>query len=513
VVAAGEAVIGRALAKARLGLARDLTLGSLMERLAAAHGDRRLVEDAASGRPLSFGAAAVRVDRWAGALHARIDPGDRVVLATPNTYDQVLLALAVCRAGGLAVPVNARMRPEEVDHVVRDAGAALVLHHAQDLPDAAPLGWSASARPGDIAALFYTSGTTGSPKGVELTHRGLLGELGRSALLPLGLRHDEAVMGLPIAHIMGFSATLGFACAGVPVLFFERFDAASVLDAIEARRSSVFIGVPAMYRLLLDAGASQRDLTSVRLWLSGADVLPAEVAAQFKAFGATATLPVLGPIGDAAVVEGYGMAELAGAVAGKVDLPVPLLGRLLPGDALGLPLPGYRLRVVDAEGRDAKRGEVGELWVKGPGVAKGYWGDADATHSLLTDDGWARTGDLAVRGPFGTVRFAGRVKDVVKSGGYSVYAVEVESALRTHPAVAEAAVVGLPDERLGEVPAAAVRLHRGAKASEADLLAHCREHLSGYKCPHQVLLVAHLPHNGTQKVDKRAVAALFTSHP
>lgn len=502
-------MIGRAVARARFGLSRAHTLGTLMESLAAVHGDRRLVEDAASGRPLSFGAAAIRVDRWAGALHSRIAPGDRVVLATPNTYDQLLLSLAVCRAGGLAVPVNARMRPDEIDHVVDDAGAALVLRHAHDLPDAAPLGWCASARPGDIAALFYTSGTTGTPKGVELTHRGLLGELGRTALLPLGLRRDEAVMGLPMAHIMGFSAALGFACAGIPVLFFERFDATAVLDAVEARHSSVFIGVPAMYRLLLDAGAPQRDLTSIRVWLSGADVLPAEVAAQFKAFGATVTLPVFGPVGDATVIEGYGMAELAGAVAGKVDLPVPLLGRLLPGDALGLPLPGFRLRVVDEDGHDAGRGEVGELWVKGPGVAKGYWGDADATHALLTDDGWARTGDLAVKGPFGTVRFAGRVKDVVKSGGYSVYAVEVESALRTHPAVAEAAVVGRPDERLGEVPVAAVRLHRGAKASGSELVAHCREHLSGYKCPHDVRIVTHLPHNGTQKVDKRAVARLF----
>jgi long-chain acyl-CoA synthetase len=502
-------VIARSVATVRLALGNDTTLGSLMDRLGSAYGERRMVEDALTGRPTSFRAAADRVDRWAGALHGRISTGDRVVLATPNGYDQLLLSLAVSRAGGLAVPVNSRMRPDEVDHVVADAGASLVLRHGGDLPDSPPLGWSAAAKPADVAALFYTSGTTGKPKGVELTHRGLIGRVTRAAVLPTWLRHDEVVMGLPIAHIMGFSSALGFACAGLPVLFFERFEPAAVLDAMEARRSSVFIGVPAMYRLLLDAGAQQRDLTSVRIWLSGADVLPPEVAAQFKAFGATATLPVLGPIGDAAVVEGYGMAELAGAVAGKVSLPIPLLGRLLPGDALGLPMPGYKLRVVGADGRDAKRGEVGELLVSGPGVAKGYWGDAEATHDLLTDDGWARTGDLAVRGPFGTIRFAGRAKDVVKSGGYSVYALEVESTLREHPAVAEAAVVGLPDERLGEVPAAAVRLHRGLRASDADLIGHCREHLSGYKCPQRLVIVDELPRNGTGKVDKRAVAALF----
>jgi acyl-CoA synthetase (AMP-forming)/AMP-acid ligase II len=503
-------VIGKAVARVQFGLRRDHSLGTLFERLAAAYGDRRLVEHGETGRRTSFREAAALVDRWAGALHARIGASDRVVVATRNTYDQLLVCAAVARAGGIAVPVNERMRAEEIDHVVADAAAALVVGSPDDLDGHEPLGWAVPAGPGDVAALFYTSGTTGSPKGVALSHRALIGELSRTALLPLVGRRDEAIMGLPLAHIMGFSAALGFAAAGIPVVAFERFDAEAVLDAIAGRRASVFIGVPAMYRLMLDAGAAGRDLTSVRLWLSGADVLPPDVARQFQTFGATVSLPLLGAVGDAVVAEGYGMAELAGAVAGKVRLPLPFVNRLLPGDALGVPLPGFTLRVVGDDGCDVRPGQVGELWVKGPGVAAGYWGDASATSRLLTDDGWARTGDLAVRGPLGSVRFAGRSKDVVKHGGFSVYAVEVEEVLQRQPVVAEAAVVGVADPRFGEQVAAAVRLVPGATAEPDELMAACRQHLAHYKCPTWLLIVDDLPRNGTGKVDKGEVRALFT---
>src|SRR5205807_147352 len=175
---------------------------------------------------------------------------------------------------------------------------------------------------------------------------------------------------------MGFAAILGLACAGIPVYFLPRFRPDEVLDAIESRRASIFIGVPAMYRMLLEAGAEQRDLSSVRAWGSGADAMPSELAAKFKSLG----------------------------------------------------------------------------------VTKGYWGDTVATEAALTDDGWLRTGDLVRRGVLGAVVFEGRKKDVIKHGGYSVYALEVERVLEDHPDVVEAAVVGMPDERKGEIPVAAVRL-------------------------------------------------------
>lgn len=495
------------LARVRLGFARDITLGTFLERLAGLYDRRVLVEEASVGRILTYRDAAAEVDRWAGAIRDRISSGDRVVLATPNYYDQLLLSLAVCRADGIAVPVNPRMRDEEIDHVIADAGAELVVHDPTDLGAGQPLGQACKADPREIAALFYTSGTTGSPKGVELTHRGLLGELVKGALLPTELLRAEAVVGLPIAHIMGFSALLGFAAMGLRAYFLERFRPDEVLDALEQRRSAMFIGVPAMYRMLLDAGAERRDLKSVRVWMSGADAMPRELAHRFQRLGASAELPGIGPIGEALFVEGYGMAELAGGVAGRVDLPGP--GRRLFGGALGLPLPGYHLKVVGDDGRPIRHGRVGELWVKGPGVTLGYWGNPEASAELLTPDGWVRTGDLARRGLLGTVSFAGRVKDVVKHGGYSVYAVEVEQVLQRHPAVAEAAVLGLPDERFGEVPVAAVRLKPAATATAEEIVAFGREHLADYKAPRRVAFVDEFPRTGSQKVQKRELRTLF----
>ena len=361
-----------------------------------------------------------------------------------------------------------------------------------------------------MAALFYTSGTTGKPKGVELTHRGLLGSVHVSALLPgLQLRRDEAVISLPIAHIMGFAMLVGLAGAGIPTYFLPHFRPDDVLDAIEGRRATVFVGVPAMYRMLLDAGAEQRDLSSVRAWGSGADVMPPELAARFRKLGAAARLPIVGAVGDAIFFEGYGLAESGGAVAMKLRLP--LVDRLLPGDSVGTPLPGYHMKVVDEDGRPVRAGQVGELLVKGPGITSGYWGDASATDAVLTDDGWLRTGDLASPGPFGSVRFAGRSKHVIKRGGYSVYAVEVEAALERHPAVTEAAVIGLPDPRLGEVPAAAVVLRPGSRVTPRELIAFAGEHLAEYKVPVEVVVLDDLPRTGTKKVQKERLRERFTA--
>lgn len=485
---------------------RDLVLGTVMERLAEIHGDARLVtQPGRSPFELTHAEAAALVAEWAGGVAERIGRGDRVVVAVPNGYEVLLLCLAVSRAGGVPVPVNARMRPEEIDHVVADSGADVVLRSVGELPDAAPLERAAPAGPDELAALFYTSGTTGRPKGARLTHRGLVGSLTASALWPSGLRRDEAVLSLPVAHIMGFAGLLGLAGAGIPAWFLPTFRAEAVLDAIESRRPSLFIGVPAMYRMLLEAGAEQRDLSSIRVFISGADVMPQELAARFKRMGSSAC--VLGrSVGEAAFVEGYGMVESAGGAAVRFSPP----GFSLPFiDGVGLPLPGYRFRVIDDLGREVPPGVVGELLLKGPGVLEGYHGDEKATASALTPDGWLRTGDLARRGPLGGVVFAGRKKDVLMVGGYSVGAGEVESALEAHPDVLEAAVVGLPDERMGEIPVAAVRLRRGSSTTPEHLVGWAAEHLSSYKAPRRIVVVDELPRTGTSKVQKSEVRELF----
>jgi acyl-CoA synthetase (AMP-forming)/AMP-acid ligase II len=488
----------------------DTVLGNVLERVAAHNGARRLVEEADGGLNVTYAQAAKRVRRWAGGVAAAVERGDRVVIATPNGYEMLLLCLAVSRGGAIPVPVNPQLTKPEFDHVVKNSAAKLVIRAATDVDGHDPLATEVPAEPGDIAALFYTSGTTGKPKGVELSHRSLVGTLARAgAMPPLLTGRFEAVLALPVAHIMGFAALLGLACAGIPVYLLPRFHPVRVLDAIESRRAQMFIGVPAMYRMLLEAGAEDRDLTSIRVWASGADAMPPELAARFKKLGATVTLPIVGPVGEAAFLEGYGMVELGGGAAAKISPPFLDVG--LGSDALGFPLPGYSFQVIDPEtGERLPAGRTGELLIRGPGVTSGYWGDAGATAATVTDDGWLRTGDLARLGPFGTVLFEGRAKDVLKVGGYSVYALEVERVIEEHPDILEVAVVGLADERRGQVPAAVVRLADDATLDPDALRAFAAERLADYKVPIRWLAVDELPRTGTNKVKKTELPALFS---
>ena len=491
-----------------LALKGDFTLGNLLERIAAHNGDRRLVEEADGGLNLTYAQAAKRVRRWAGGIAAKTTPGDKVVVAAPNGYEMLLLCLAASRAGAVPVPLNPQLTKSEFDHVVSNSGAALIVRSATEVDGKPPLADEVAVDPGDVAALFYTSGTTGKPKGVELTHKALVGSLGRAAAIPPALLRFEAVIALPVAHIMGFAALLGLAAAGIPVYLLPKFNPVKVLDAIEQRRAAMFVGVPAMYRMLLEAGAEERDLRCVRMWGSGADAMPPELAATFKKLGATVTLPVIGSVGEAAFFEGYGMVELGGGAAAKVSPPFLDLG--LGSDAFGFPLPGYQFKVIDPEtGEQLPVGRTGDLLIKGPGVTKGYYGDEEATAATVTEDGWLRTGDIARLGPFGSVLFEGRSKDVIKSGGYSVYALEVERAIEEHADVLEAAVVALPDARNGEVPGAVVRLRDGVELDPEVLTAFAAERLADYKVPRRWLAVDELPRTGTDKVKKRELIARF----
>jgi acyl-CoA synthetase (AMP-forming)/AMP-acid ligase II len=498
-----------ALDRAALVVRRDQTLGTIMERLAKINGRRPMVDEADGGLRLTYVQASKRINRWAGGIAAKTQPGDRVVIATPNGYEMLLLSMAASRAGAIPVPVNAQMRAEEVRHVTDDSSAALVVRSANEVDGSEPLTTAHPASSDDVAALFYTSGTTGKPKGVELTHKSLVGQVAVAAAMPANvMMRGGAVLSLPVAHIMGFVSILAMACAGIPVYFIAKFRPTEVLDAIESRRASIFVGVPAMYRMLLEAGAESRDLSSVRAWGSGADAMPAELAATFKSLGATANLPFVGPIGQALFFEGYGMVESGGGAAVKASPPMLSLGL---GESLGFPMPGYKFRVVDEEGKDVGGGQIGELLLRGPGVTKGYWGDTAATEAALTEDGWLRTGDLARKGVMGAVVFAGRKKDVIKHGGYSVYALEVERTLEEHPDVLEAAVLGMPDGRKGEVPVAAVRLKPGAVFDEDALRTWTDERLSEYKVPQRIVSVDELPRTGTNKVQRQELLSLFTS--
>ena len=490
-----------------------VTLGSLMERIAAIHGDRPMVSERSmrgSGEALtlSFDDAALMVDRWAGWFSEQIERGDRVVLATPNGYGQFLATLAVARAGGIPAPVNPHMAPSEVAHVIADTDAALVVRSTAEIGASAGLGEDRSIGDDEIAALFYTSGTTGKPKGAALSHRGLVGQMGSFSLLPVEMLEPlsggpiEALLALPVAHIMGFVSVISAAVAGIRVRSIPSFNPVVVLDEIETRRCSVFVGVPTMYRMLDAANAEDRDLKSIRVWVSGADVMPTALAEKFKAMGSSVKLPFLGYRGEALFVEGYGMVETGGGAMAKISPPFSSIGL---GSSLGFAMPGYRFRVVDEGNKPVGFGVAGELQLRGPGVLRGYWGDAAASAGVMTDDGWLRTGDQVVRNPLGGFSFQGRSKNVLKVGGYSVYPPEIESIIEEHPSVVEAAVVGAPDDRLGEVPWAAVTLQPGSRVRPDTIRRWTEKRLAEYKTPRRVIVVAELPHTGTGKVQRDQV--------
>jgi acyl-CoA synthetase (AMP-forming)/AMP-acid ligase II len=538
----------------RLRLAQDsnLTLSSLPSRLAAAHGNRLLAVEGISAQ-WSANDVDRLTARWCSALSKVLVPGERVVVALPNGYEFFMACLAVCRAGGVAVPVNDRTTADELAHVVLTSGASVLVRTVEDLQSPLRLEASLKAKnapnsrgnikgrsetkvestdgepkdqpkdqnladgalhwptsPFDVAAIFFTSGTTGKPKGAELSHRGLLAGTQKLAAVPMNLRSDEAIVALPVAHIMGFAAYLGAALMGMQLYVHERFSATEVLDSIETRRASGFIGVPAMYRMLEEAGAASRDLSSVRLWMSGADAMPPELVRSFQSYGATVKIPFLGTsVGEAAFIEGYGMVELSGGAAVKVT--PPFAGSLL-SKPIGIPLPSNQLRVVDDNNNQVRINQVGELLVKGPGVLQRYRNDEAATDATMTADGWLRTGDLAKRQPFGAVEFVGRAKDVIKVGGYSVFAAEVQAVLETFDGVAEASVVGLPDTRMGETVAVALRQLSDAPPIDLEAVKIlATEKLAKYKVPRHWLIVDELPRTGSSKVQRQAVRDLFVS--
>lgn len=503
-------MILRSMRRARFALGGHVNLATFAHEMASIWGDRPMATDAESNSTITYRDAAATVDEWARRIAPRISVGNPVVVSVPGGIEQFLMCLAVARAGGLPAPVNPQMQPFEIDHVIADSGAELNISSVRDLTkgrrkQAAELP-KIRVEKSDVAALFYTSGTTGHPKGAALSHAALIGQMSTAALFPAEMAAGEVVIALPVAHIMGFIALVGLATAGLDTHVHSRFHATDVLDAIEHRHASAFIGVPAMYRMMWEAGAEQRDLKSIRVWMSGADVMPGDLARRFKAMGAAVELPVLGALGEASFVEGYGMVEVGGGVAAKISPPYSAIGM---GDSVGFRLPGYHFKVVDPQDRDVPVGSTGELWVKGPGVLRGYWNDPAATAEVVTDDGWLRTGDLVRRGLFGTVAFAGRTKHIIKSGGFSVYPIEIEGVLETHPDVVEAVVVGLVDPTLGEVPAAAVRMSDTSKVTEDQLLEWIGRRVAHYKAPQKLVFTDDLPRTGTNKVQKLKVAELF----
>ena len=304
---------------------------------------------------------------------------------------------------------------------------------------------------------------------------------------------------------MAVSIALYGLMAGIRGCFLERFDVESALRLVEQHKVTAFVGVPAMFSKLVNSNPDPARLASVRVWLSASDHLPDETRARMRQFGALIRLPGgrrIAPV----LLNGYGMVELGGLAMMGIELP------MLPGSGqLGFPVPPFRIRVVDESGRRVRAGATGECQIRRRGLNPHYWNDK-ANNGLLTSDGWLRTGDLATRNRLGLIRLVGRAKDVIKSGGYSVYVRELEEAILAHPAVARAVAFGLPHKEKGEIPAAAVELQPGTSAGETDLVEWCRSRLAAYKAPRRIWILdpGGIPQNHNGKLLRRVLRERFS---
>jgi acyl-CoA synthetase (AMP-forming)/AMP-acid ligase II len=528
----GGAVAGTA--PLELALGRGVHLGALTAVLADRYGDRPAVEDPAptpgldDGPVRSYRQLDDAVGRLAAVLAARGCAADeRVLVAVDNRIDVALHLFALARLGAVPVPVNDRLTAGELAAITTVTGASAAVADAavaDRLPDglevvtadtvaedlrARPhrrLGAGRDADADAVAVLLTTSGTTGVPKAAALTSRGLLSSLGPLVAAPIGwgrgprAGRDRVFAALPLTHVMGLSTLLAAMTAGVRLVRRTRFDASEALQVIETAQPNVVVGVPTMYDDLERAGAAARDLSSVQMWVSSADVMPTDRARRFQRYGAAARVAGRA-VGTAAFVDVYGMVELSGAAAVRIFPPSPVGTVALPSFAVALP--GTEVRAVDPAGRPVPRGTVGELQWRGAGVLAGYEGRSDEGPEGA---GWFSSGDHARVWPGGLFRFVGRSRDRLKVGGFSVFPAEVEQELRGAPGVGDLAVVGVPDDRLGERLVAVVVPGEGF--DDAAFLTWAEEHTAGYRRPSAVVEVDELPRGAHGKLDRDAATEL-----
>ena len=527
----------------RLQLSRDpsVTVANLLDELLRRRGDCEVaIAEAGPYRLAELHADVCSMDAFL-RRSVGLRPGQLVGVYRTNDRRCFHWFLAIIRAGGIAVPLNPQLSLAEVRRILGDSGTEILVTdtavfersigdrnalpvriwiQADDVPDtldgfvradiAGPSFPPTAIDPAATVAIFHTSGTSGFPKGAVLTSNALLGARSSTVItgVILGPR-DLALIALPWSHIMAVSIALYGLMAGIRGCFLDRFDVASALDLAERFRITAFVGVPTMFVRLVDSNPDPERLRSVRVWLSASDHLPSEVRERLRKYGALFRLPGgrrIPPV----LLNGYGMVELGGLAMMGVELS------LLPGSGdLCFPVPPFRIRVVDEQGRPARPGATGECQIRRRGLAPRYWKDKQDEaegDGLLTSDGWLRTGDLATRNRFGLIRLVGRIKDVIKSGGYSVYVRELEEAVLAHPAVARAVAFGLPHKEMHEIPVAAVELHSGSAASEQALMDFCRQRLAAYKSPRRIWIFAPgtLPQNHNGKLLRRVLREQFS---
>lgn len=449
---------------------------------------------------------------YARALHTQgIGPGDRVLLIAPTVPEFVITYLGIAAVGAVVVPVNTMSTPAELEYFIGDAGCSLVVAWQELGPVAAEAAaaqgipyWSLTegAQLGsddilgavcnrvsdDVAVIVFTSGTTGRPKGAELTIGNLLSAGDISARLCGITPHDRVGTGLPLFHVFGQAAVLMSALTGgATVSLLARFTAKEMLKMLRRDRLTIMCGVPTMWNAILhDAGdATSADFVQLRLAVSGGASLPTEVARAFQdKFGCT-------------LLEGYGLTETT-AVA-------TFSGAAAPPGTVGRAVFDTQIEIREISGQPVGPTTAGEVYVKGPTVMRGYHNRPDATAEVLSADGWLRTGDIGEMDAAGNLRIVDRAKELIIRGGYNVYPSEVEAVLYEHPDIIEAAVIGIPHPHYGEEVAAVVVVRPGSPQDGPAITAWSREQLSAYKIPRVVQFVDELPKGSTGKLLKRAI--------
>lgn len=519
------------LAKFKVILDPGLSMSNFWDKVSAVYSDRTV---AYLEEPLPYGFMPKDsltysdnlslVNRMGNVLAGiGVQRGDRVVIAMGNRIELLTLCYACFKVGAIAVPLNYMLKGSEIRYIAENCGAKFLVTDTDvfdanikdtgsipgidtwimaEPPESCPPGFisleemiekaSDALEPlridkDETVAIFYTSGTTGYPKGAMMTGRNLLTTQRITAgILPLG-ENDIGVSALPAAHLMGFAVALVCFLLGTPGFFMKYFHPRRVLEAIQERRATVFVGVPAMFSILLHSHPEEYDLSSMRLWASGADAMPVEHIKRFLDFGGV-------------FFEAYGQVEMSPITSLKVSTKRFTFGH----GCVGIPVIGVRTQIWDEEGRKVPRGEAGELVVRGANVTKGYWSNSEQNEEAFRG-GWFHTGDMVRRGDYSLLYFVDRKKDVVKAGGYSVFSKEVEEELRSHPKIDEVAVVGLPHATKVEVVVAVCTPKKGESLTGEEVLAWSRDNIAQYKAPRYVEVRDEMPYGMTLKVLKRVL--------
>jgi malonyl-CoA/methylmalonyl-CoA synthetase len=486
--------------------------------LARAPRPDKLAMDSPEGLSLTYGQLFERAGRAANAIVALgVEPGDRVAVQIDKSPDMIVVMLACLRAGAVLLPLNTAYTPAELEYFLSDSKPALVLCQPAALEvvrslaeklalpaveslgarrdgsfaeriETSPAQFATVPRSNDdLAAILYTSGTTGRSKGAMLTHD----NLASNALALIDVwrftSDDVLIHALPVFHTHGlFVATNVALLSGATMIFQPRFDADAIVAALP--RATSLMGVPTFYvRLVEHSGVTRASTAHMRLFVSGSAPLLAETHEQWRARTGHA------------ILERYGMTE-TNMIASN-----PYEGERRAG-TVGFPLPGVSLRIAEAEtGRALGQGEIGVIEVKGPNVFKGYWLMPEKTAEEFRADGFFITGDLAKIDDQGYVNIVGRAKDLIISGGFNVYPIEIEAEIDALDGVLESAVIGLPHPDFGEGVTAVIVTAPGALLSEASVIAALEERLARYKLPKRVFFVEALPRNAMGKVQKKAL--------